>query len=111
MRVRAGGRHLGVSARVPTPTGVVNGATSGLAAIITFPILLLTLIVQVLTFVLWFIGWLFKAVWWLIVAVTAPLWAPIRGLHRRHIRKADHKAVTRVQRMKLTQPPTGPKVG
>ena len=91
----------------PTPTGVANGATSGLAAIITFPILLLTLIVQVLTFVLWFIGWLFKAVWWLLVVVLAPLWAPIRGLHRRHLRKADRRHVAR----KLTQPPTGPKVG
>jgi hypothetical protein len=108
MRAHVGGR-VGVSARIPGPSSAVRGmeaAGDGIVGIISLPFLAITAIIAIVTFAIEVIGWLSKVLWWLLkalclvlLAITAPIWGPIRGLRRRHNRKADRKAVARVRNM------------
>lgn len=125
MRASIGTRHVRVGGHVPGPSSIF--AAGG--GILALPLLVLTGVIYVVGAVLIvavkLLGWLLKVVWALLkvaffavagvfLVVTAPIWAPARGLRHRHHRKvlAGHQAWAKAQaRQALASPPAGDRVG
>lgn len=113
MRASIGTRHVRVGGHVPGPISIAGG-------ILSLPIYALTAVIALLGIALLIIGflgkvlwWLLKVLYWIVIGITAPIWAPIRGWWRHH-NKVLVRKVERRQRKTAGKttfaPPTGLRV-